>query len=922
MKQKYKTVYFPDFSTENAQGKNLTLAFGKKDDLVYESLRTMSSQEVRERIGCSTYVALQQAALAEDLPVNTFCIRLLRRQENVLRAQNSRNGAGLTEDTTPSLDPLQATFRGGQSEPLHTWYPYLEGYSPQFVEQIHRQFVPEAVHVLDPFAGAGTTPLTITRLGNNAVYCELNPLMQFLVELKSLAQTMADPHRKRLVKFLLAQSEDLETALQNACPNIPLKQAHTEIFGGSAFFDVTTFDLILRARTLADNQACASPVEARFLTLAFVACLIPASQLVRRGDLRFKTEKEREQGAPEFVALVRAQLSLMAGDLERLSPVENSPVLICENARELAKLPCLQLDAVITSPPYLNGTNYFRNTKLELWFLRCLRSKQDLSDLRYKAITAGINDVTVRKIKQAGSDNLSDLMKRLEANAYDSRIPRMVANYFSDMQAVLQGIRFHLKAGATLLMDIGDSAYGGIHVPTHTLLAEILEGEGFTRQQEITLRKRMSRSGFPLHQTLMAFQYAAPFSAPRKIHGNKTLVKPLWAESWEKFKAEMPHQQGVFAKRNWGNPLHSLCSYQGKMKPSLAAHLIAAFVPKGGAILDPFAGVGTISFAAALEGIHSWAFDINPAALCIAKAKTGRHDTAICNHVLCDLENYLTAELPVAAEIEAAQAIRFNGALPDYFHPDTFREILLARRYFMARPPRNASEALVMASLLHILHGNRPYALSRRSHPITPFAPSGPFEYRALLPRLRTKVERGLSCAASEDDAGENEEQREFAGRLFVEAPLKTFVPGTVYHQDATAWWPQEVNHLDAIITSPPFFDSTRFHLANWMRLWFCGWEALDFRLQPQSFMDERQKESFTNYEPIFRQARERLKSDGVMVLHLGKSKKCDMAEALAQVASRWFQVADIFAESVSHCESHGIRDKGAVTSHQYLVLS
>jgi hypothetical protein len=52
---------------------------------------------------------------------------------------------------------------------------------------------------------------------------------------------------------------------------------------------------------------------------------------------------------------------------------------------------------------------------------------------------------------------------------------------------------------------------------------------------------------------------------------------------------------------------------------------------------------------------------------------------------------------------------------------------------------------MVPACLLHILQGNRPYALSRRSHPITPFAPTGPAEYRPLLPRLREKVARSLA---------------------------------------------------------------------------------------------------------------------------------------------------------------------------------
>ena len=147
------------------------------------------------------------------------------------------------------------------------------------------------------------------------------------------------------------------------------------------------------------------------------------------------------------------------------------------------------------------------------------------------------------------------------------------------------------------------------------------------------------------------------------------------------------------------------------------------------------------------------------------------------------------------------------------------------------------------------------------------------------------------------------------------------FVPGYSLYQDATAIWPQEIQGIDAVITSPPFFDSTRFYLANWMRLWFCGWNVADFGRRPLAFVDERQKRSFDVYEPILRQARERLKRGGVMVLHLGKSRKCDMAHELSRIAQSWFRVADVFAERVDHCESHGIRDKGTVVEHSYVVL-
>jgi hypothetical protein len=322
------------------------------------------------------------------------------------------------------------------------------------------------------------------------------------------------------------------------------------------------------------------------------------------------------------------------------------------------------------------------------------------------------------------------------------------------------------------------------------------------------------------------------------------------------------------------------------------------FVPTAGRVLDPFAGVGTIPFEAALQGKQAYGFDISPAAFVIASAKLQRPDAQDCVNVIQELNRFIQHNTPTAEELSEAHHLGFNGKIAEYYESRTLNEILLARRYFRLHPPETAADMMVAASLLHILHGNRPYALSRRSHPLTPYKPTGAFEYRPLTERLQAKVDRNLDVALP-----------------------STFQPGRMLPQDATGWWPREVDNLDAVITSPPFFDSTRFYLANWLRLWFAGWSAHDFATRPLAFVDERQKHSFEVYTPVLRQARERLKSGGVVVLHLGKSVKCDMAAQLKEIGRRWFQVADVLNESVTHCESHGIRDKGTVTAHQYLVL-
>ncbi len=82
------------------------------------------------------------------------------------------------------LDPLDATFRDSSRAPLHSWFPYLEGYSPRFVEGVRYQYLRDAKRILEPFAGSGTTPIVLGQAGVECAYSEANPAMAFIVQTK------------------------------------------------------------------------------------------------------------------------------------------------------------------------------------------------------------------------------------------------------------------------------------------------------------------------------------------------------------------------------------------------------------------------------------------------------------------------------------------------------------------------------------------------------------------------------------------------------------------------------------------------------------------------------------------------------------------------------------------------------------------
>jgi tRNA G10 N-methylase Trm11 len=892
MSQLTKTVYFADYPKSVTGRSGITVPFPEALNGAYGELEHLSSYSIRALIGYDSFAQLENDARLAQSSTATFLRDILVR--NVRPATSEANRDYRTS--------LQSTFQGGKGSPLHDWYPYLEGYSPDFVNAIIDKYAPDARRILDPFCGSGTTALTSTLRGLKSLYAEVNPVCRFIIGAKFAALQLSDARRATLAKQLEALAQNINERLKAQNEDTGLSSSFRESFGSSEFFDKESFAKVLRLRTLADVLAKTDKLLGKFFLVAVLRSLVQGSLLVRRGDLRFRTAVELHKNPPRLLEELRASLHRIASDLHDAPFCEGEGEIVCNDARELAANINKPVDAIITSPPYLNGTNYFRNTKVELWFLRELSTREGLRTLRDAAITSGINDVTNRKSHGSHAvsptSTLKDVLEKFSGNTYDQRIPLMVRAYFGEMSGVLENFYGALKPNGIAAIDLGDSCYGSVWVPTDKILSELMHTCGFEQIDRVVLRERQSRDGRKLGQTLQVFR--KPEQTPKRRLVSKEIPFRLDSiPNWGAFKKTLPHQRGIMAKRNWGHSLHSLCSYQGKLKPSIAHSLVKALLPQGGGrLLDPFVGVGTIPFEAQQLGHVAYGFDISPAAVAISRAKLEHVDPAHVLKLMKKLEKHLASANLNNVDLQAIEAIRFNGPLQSYFHPRTLAEILRARSFFGKFPPTSGAGALVFSALLHILHGNRPYAVSRRSHPITPFAPTGPTEYRSVMERLRVKVEKSLVSIAKDE--------------------LRR---GRAFFQDATKPWPEEVDKLDAIITSPPFFDSTRFHTANWMRLWFAGWEADDFKSKPASFVDERQKQSFDVYRPIFKQSAERLKPGGFFLIHLGKSVKCDMAAGLAEVARAFLQHTDIFTENVEHCESHGIRDKGTVTHHQYVLM-
>jgi hypothetical protein len=341
--------------------------------------------------------------------------------------------------------------------------------------------------------------------------------------------------------------------------------------------------------------------------------------------------------------------------------------------------------------------------------------------------------------------------------------------------------------------------------------------------------------------------------------------------------------------------LHSLCSYQGKLKPGLAHWLVRSFARPGDLIVDPLGGVGTVAFEAALLGHQVISNDKSILAAVVAGGKLNPPSHA---DALDALHRILGAMKDVRLSEPDYDAATFglNACVRDYYHPDTLSEVLRARRVFLETHRWEPAETFVWASLLHILHGNRPYALSRTSHPITPFHPSGPSVYRSLAENLRQRIDRALA------------------------EPLPdSFRPGESLHGDYRSL-ARLHGSVDLIITSPPFL-GMRFDRPNWLRLWFCGWAAADFSATNGGYLEREQLRSRDCYADFFDTCRAALTADGLLIIHVGSGGRGDLTGDLRKLAAAKFNLVGEVVERVSHVERHGLTDKGRTTAHHLLFL-
>jgi DNA modification methylase len=405
----------------------------------------------------------------------------------------------------PDLDRKLVSFQANKQEAESRWFKYREGFSAALIRYILQRTGLSEGHLLDPFAGSGTTLFVAREQGMDADGIELLPSSIAIIRIR---QQLLEAHRPHLAQAVRA----FRHAASWERPGRVEPFSHLNITAGA--FPPETEQAL--GRYLYDTQQVSD--ETLRLLLRFAAlCILESISYTRKDGqyLRWDARSGRKTGnqrfdkgyIPSFREAIQEKLDEISFDLTS----QDTPTLfgissaIRPGHLQLHEGTCLEIlpgfspqvfDGLITSPPYCNRYDYTRTYALELAL--CGTDEANLRQLRQTMLSCTVENrekthlshyypaTSFTHAQQVWQQQemlglILDYLEscRVEGTLNNTGIPRMVRNYFAEMALLLLEASRVLKPGAPFVMVNDNVRYQGIHVPVDLILSDMAEQAGF-----------------------------------------------------------------------------------------------------------------------------------------------------------------------------------------------------------------------------------------------------------------------------------------------------------------------------------------------------------------------------------------------------------------------------------------------------------
>lgn len=341
---------------------------------------------------------------------------------------------------------LLATFIPNKRLPVYNWYYYKEGYARDLVFLVAEMFgLKQGDKILDPFCGVGTTLVACRELGVNAAGTDVSPVAVFASRVKT-EDYDAEVLREEIKKLFRIKFKKPEERIDSG---VVLRS-----FSKYALWEVIFFR----------NNIMDIPDEKirNFMMLGLMNASTKVSFAEKVGG---SIRVDRKKKAPPLKIIFKKQLLRMVKDVERFKTKKSDISISLGDARSV-KLENNSVDAIITSPPYLNKIEYTAIYSIELALF--------FGESGRPAIRSYIGE------------------KGTEDNVFEGKykLPPVAYSYFADMFLALKEMHRVLKKGGKAAIVIGNGCFPGGVVESDLLISELAEKIGFEVKQILVLNER------------------------------------------------------------------------------------------------------------------------------------------------------------------------------------------------------------------------------------------------------------------------------------------------------------------------------------------------------------------------------------------------------------------------------------------------
>lgn len=357
------------------------------------------------------------------------------------------------------------TFVPNKHVPVHNWFYFKEGYAADLVKWLVSEFNLKGP-VLDPFCGVGTTLLACKKMGIESMGLDVSPLAVLATKVKT---------RNYDLKELEKKLSELENWMVEPIERIPLDPKIRKLFYHQALETIWFFKTKI--------EEIEDEIVRDFFLLALIDTTGSAANVEKVGGSLRKTKKPNYPVQRIFLqkcsAMIRDLESEQKKESEQTKNVKSKfsgrtpnsiePVVLQQDCRYF-KIEAESINAIITSPPYLNKIEYAKVYKLEL------------------AVFFGYQTPGLRAYV---GDN-----PKVEPKPELAKLPLIAQAYFTDLNRVLENCFQGLRPDGIMVIVVAGGCLPEGTVNSPQIITKLAGWIGFELVSDYPCRTIQCRSPF------------------------------------------------------------------------------------------------------------------------------------------------------------------------------------------------------------------------------------------------------------------------------------------------------------------------------------------------------------------------------------------------------------------------------------------